>query len=282
MQSRDCSDITFILSSRNDGYACNKDSWQQEQYNKINCCIYSAQKTFPNSKFILVEYCPPQQNKRFKEMFSNYSNLTILSLNEQLQNDLNNDSSIGRINFYEFVSKHIGSLYAKTKYIVFINQDLIFPMETSQEFLNSLRNDEINIAFRNKIDYNLINLKTEQLYDCLHSFFAPTTLTVDIYANGDFLAINKDIYQQIGGYLLCHRNWGIDNEILERVGITDLNHLSTKPDSKYKVNRVYKTFLLNHPIDQVQNDRPRDFNFTKIGLNITENVERYIQEITEL
>jgi hypothetical protein len=280
MFDRNCSDITFILASRNDGYACNKDNWQFEQYNKINCCIYSAQKTFPESKFILIEYCPPKQNKRFKEMFSNYSNLTILTLNESLQEDLDKDNSGGKINFYEFISKHIGSMYVKTKYIVFINQDLFFPLETSEHFLESLRKDEINIAYRNKINYNLINLKTEQLYDCLNSVFCPNTINIDIFANGDFLAINKNIYNEIGGYLLCHRNWGVDNEILERVGVVDLNKLTLKNDSKYKINRVYKTFLLDHPAEI--NDRPRDFNFTKISSNIIKNVEKYIEEILEL
>lgn len=281
MSIRDCSDITFILTSRNDGYACNKQNWEYEQFNKINCCIYSAQKTFPNCKFILVEYCPPRQNKRFKEIFSHYSDVTIITLNEKLQQDLDMDSKVGKIGFYEFVSKHIGSIYAKTKYIIFINQDLIFPKFTSQEFLDSLRNDEINIAFRNKIDYNLINLKTEQLYDCIHSVFKPSIVNIDIYANGDFLAINKQIYEQLGGYLLCHRNWGVDNEILERIGIDNLQNLNIKNNLGFKINRVYQTFLLNHPIDETQNDRPRDFNFTKIGFDIIQHLERYVEEVVE-
>ena len=47
----DCSDITFILASRNDGYACVNGDWKEEQIRKIENCIYSSEKTFPKGKF---------------------------------------------------------------------------------------------------------------------------------------------------------------------------------------------------------------------------------------
>ena len=125
----DCSDITFVLASRNDGYACINQNWQDEQIKKIENCIYSSEKTFPNRKFVLLDYNPPKNTKQLKEIFTQYKDLKIITLSENLQKDLDNDNKNGKINFYEFVAKHIGSLLVDTNYLIFLNKDLIFPQE---------------------------------------------------------------------------------------------------------------------------------------------------------
>jgi len=150
----DCKDFTFILSSRNDGYSCQNKDWQAEQIKKIENCIYSSEKTFPNRKFILVDYNPSEKNKKLSELFCHYKNIKIITLNKKLQEDLNNDNHENKISFYEFVAKHLGSLYCETDNIIFINQDIVFPLAGRENLVNSIRSGEVNVSFRCTIDYN--------------------------------------------------------------------------------------------------------------------------------
>lgn len=278
---RDCSDITFILASRNDGYACINNNWEEEQIKKIENCIYSSEKTFPNRKFILLDYCPPKNNKPLKELFTQYKNVKVITLSDQLQVDLNNDNKQDKINFYEFVAKHIGSLFVQTKYIIFINQDLIFPQENSEILINSLRADEINIAFRCKIDYGLINLPVDYLYNLCNSPLKPQIKVYDVYGNGDFLGISKEKYQKIGGYLLSHQNWAVDNEILFRLGIEDMHPVSMKKGVINKISRNYFTISLDHPEDAIGASRKRGEDFVLISNEIIKNIKNYIVDIVE-
>jgi hypothetical protein len=277
----DYSDFTFILASRNDGYACLNQDWQQEQIKKIECCIYSSEKTFPNRKFILLDYNPPKQNKKLKELFSNYKNLKIITINENLQNDLNADNKEGKISFYEFVAKHIGSLYCETENMVFINQDLVLPENKKDIFAESVRSGEINIAYRCKVDYNLINLSTHKLYDLCNSPFAPTIKQYDVYGNGDFLAIKKEKYEKIGGYLLSHQNWAVDNEILLRMGLEQYEPVTMKKGVINKIVRHYYAFSLDHPEDTTGAARKRGENFIPISSTIINNLKSYVVDVLD-
>lgn len=277
----DCSDITFVLASRNDGYACVNQDWQQEQIKKIENCIYSSEKTFLNRKFILLDYNPPKNTKQLKEIFTQYKNLKIITLSEDLQKDLDNDNKNGKINFYEFVAKHIGSLFVNTKYIIFINQDLIFPQENSELLVNSLRMGEINLAFRCKVDYSLVNLPVDYVYNVCHSPFKPQIKVYDIYGNGDFLGIEKDKYNKIGGYLLSHQNWAVDNEILYRLGLDNMHPITMKKGVINKIVRNYFAISLDHPEDPIGASRKRDENYMLISNNIIKNLKNYVIDIFE-
>jgi len=277
----DCSDITFVLSSRNDGYACVNTDWQQEQIRKIENCIYSSEKTFPNRKFILLDYNPPSNNKKLKDIFTQYKNLKIITLSDQLQTDLNSDNKQQKINFYEFVAKHIGSLYVETKYIIFINQDLIFSKENSEILVNSLRSDEINIAFRCKIDYSLINLPVDYVYNICNSNLRPQIKVYDIYGNGDFLGISKEKYNKIGGYLLSHQNWAVDNEILYRLGLDNMHPITMKKGVINKIVRNYHAIALDHPEDPTGAARKRGEDYVLISNDIVKNLKNYITDIVE-
>lgn len=279
----DYSDITFIMSSRNDGYACSVlEDWSLEQYRKIYSCIYSSQKTFPNSKFILVEPDPPEKNKKFKELFFGLKNLKIVTIDKKLHEDLKIKSNGIDIKFYEFIYKHIGALLCDTEHLIFINQDMLFPKQNSDKFADSLRNGETNICRRLKIDYNLINLETSKIYDLVNSAFKPKIKSIDIYANGDFLAMKKNKYFSCGGYLLAYQNWGIDNEILDRLGLDDIHTMSLKKGTINKISRIYDVYLLDHPVDPNGATRPRNDFYIPVDYEITKNLLQYVQECVDL
>lgn len=279
----DCSDLTFIMCSRNDGYACSVlDDWSIEQYRKIYSCIYSSQKTFLNSKFILIEPDPPENNKRFKELFADLKNLKIVTIDKKLHEDLKHKSNGLDLKFYEFIYKHIGAMLCKTEHLVFINQDILFPKQNSDKFIESIRSGEINICKRLKIDYNLINLETPKAYDLINSMFKPKVKSVDIYANGDFLAMKKNKYFSCGGYLLAYQNWGIDNEILDRLGLEDIHTMSLRRGTSNKISRVYDVYLLDHPVDLSGATRPRNDFYIPVDYSITHNLLDYVQECIDL
>jgi hypothetical protein len=274
-----CEDFTFILSSRNDGYSCVNKPWEDEQRKKIENCIYSSEKTFPNRKFILLDYNTPKQNKKLSDLFKGYKNLKIISVGQKLQDDLNADNKEKKITFYEFIAKHLGSLFCETENMIFINQDLVFPLKNRELLINSIRNNEVNVAFRCKVDYNLINLSVEKLYDLCNSPFSPQIKIADVYGNGDFLGIKKEKYESLGGYLLSHQNWAVDNEILYRLGLTNMHPIQQKADSAMKIVRNYATISLDHPEDPIGVERKKGEDFKRIDANIISNLKSYIEEI---
>lgn len=277
----DYSDITFILGSRNDGYACKNLDWQEEQIKKIETCIYSSEKTFPNRKFILLDYNPPKQNKKLSELFFKYKNLKIITLDEQLQIDLDLDNKEPKISFYEFVAKHIGTFFCDTENMIFINQDLIFPETGKQELIQSIRNGEVNLAYRCKVDYNFIDLPIEKIYDVCNWDNPPHIRIYDISGNGDFLGIKKKTYEESGGYLLCHQNWSVDNEIIHRIGLESFELMTTRKDCPLKIVRNYRTFSLDHPEDTHGKIRKRGENFVPISKHIIEKLRTYVTDIVE-
>lgn len=276
-----CSDFTFIMASRNDGYACSNKNWKSEQIKKIESCIYSSEKTFPDRRFILLDYNPPEENEKLSDIFKNYKNLKVITIDKKLQYDLDNDNQGKKVSFYEFVAKHLGSLYCETENIIFINQDIIFPTEGSEKLVESVRMGKINLSYRCKVDYSLINLPINKLYDLCNSPFKPDIKQYDVYGNGDFLAIKKEKYEKIGGYLLSHQNWAVDNEIIYRLGVQEMHNLSMKKGVINSVERSYKMFSLDHPEDPHGATRTRGENFIPISYDIIKNLKSYVSDVKE-
>lgn len=274
----DCSDFTFILSSRNDLYACYTEDKELEQIKKIENCIYSSEKTFPNRKFILIDYNPPDDRKSLKDIFSSYNNVRIVKILPALQEALEKENKNGKIGFYEFVAKHIGSILSDTPNLVFINQDLVFPVRGREELIETTRQGKVNIAFRCKVDYNLINLGVPELYNLVNSQIPLQVKQYDVYGNGDFLAISKEKYNNIGGYLLSHQNWAVDNEILYRLGLENMHPVSMRKGVINEIVRTYATISLDHPEDATGALRTRGENYVPISVEICNNLLNYVVE----
>jgi hypothetical protein len=225
--------ITFILPTRNDEYSCSSENKEEEQTKKILLPILSSKKYFPNSKFIVVEYCPHENKKTIKELLSGkVENVKIITIDKQLQEDLEKDFDNKKMNFYEHVSKHIGVLIADTKYICVLNQDVCLTNKNIQEILNSLEQNKICLARKCKITYESMKLSLSEMIENIEKNIYPYT-EIGMWGNGDFLMMSKDLYSSIGGLLMAHQNWAIDNEILLRAGLTNMDALSSRSQVKF-------------------------------------------------
>ena len=280
--------ITFILPTRNDEYSCSSNNKEEEQIKKILLPILSSKKYFPNSKFIVVEYCPYEDKKSIKELlYKKVENIKIVTIDKQLQYDLEKDFDNKKMNFYEHVSKHIGVLIADTKYICVLNQDVCLTNKNKDEIISNLMLNKICLARKCKISYDSMKLDISDLLENIENNFYKYT-EIGFWGNGDFLMMSKELYNNVGGLLMAHQNWAIDNEILLRAGLTDMHSLTS--NSSIKFCRPTDIVCPDHITD----GKGRPFigdvsdpfakNSIKISDQIVNNINslKYIKKIEEL
>ena len=272
--SIDCSGITFVMASRNDGYSCLSKNDENEQRYKIEVTINSAMMSFPNSKFILVDFCPIEGKKRLNELVSAYTNLKVVTVKPQLLIDLQNKCPNEFMNFYEFVAKHIGQFFVETDNIIFVNQDTILIDKDVQSVVNDIRDDKIVVAWKDKIDYSYMNYDILSLYLLCNNDNHPIIKEHGAWGNGDFLGISKKLYNDIGGYAMVHQNWATDNEILWRVGLKDMITLETS--GNIQITRPYSFFCLDHITDGWGRSREEQ-DFVKISPEIVSRLIDYVE-----
>lgn len=239
--------ITFILPTRNDEYSCSMQNKEEEQAKKVLLPILSSKKYFPNSKFIIIEYCPLKDKKPLKEILQGkIENVEIVTLKQELSFDLDIDFSIKKMNFYEHVSKHIGVLLAETDYVCVLNQDVVLTKFNTEELLSELKQNKVCLAKKCKVTYECMNLEVEQIIEKINNRDFPYT-EVGLWGNGDFLMLSKDLYNKMGGLLMAHQNWAIDNEILLRAGLRNMENIQSV--SEIQFSRPYEIVCPDHITD---------------------------------
>jgi hypothetical protein len=280
--------ITFILPTRNDEYSCSSENKEEEQIKKILLPIISSKINFPNSKFIIVEYCPKPDKKSIKELLKNkINNVKIVTIKNNLQHDLENDFTNKKMNFYEHVSKHIGILVSDTKYICVLNQDVILSNKNINILLDNLKQDKICLAKKCKISYDCMKLEIKDILSNVYNNNYPYT-EVGLWGNGDFLMLSKELYTKIGGLLMAHQNWAIDNEILLRSGLLEMNTLTSKTNIQF--TRPYEIICPQHETDGLgrpfvgDTSDPYAKNAKLISQNIVDKINDlyYIEKVEEL
>lgn len=244
--------ITFILPTRNDCYSCSGPQAWEEQKKKILLPILSSKMSFPGSKFIVVEYCPYDWTPRVAEVIShNVNGVSVVTVGNNIDKHLKEDIKVkGTLNFYEHVAKHIGVILAKTKYVCVLNQDVILPEENVGNLLNALENGNVCLAKKCKIPYDAIE---RGVFDILSGvrFKRWEYTEVGLWGNGDFLMLSKEKYFEMGGLLLAHQNWAIDNEILFRNGLVDMHTLQSR-NPMVTFSRPYEIVCLDHKTDGLE------------------------------
>ena len=280
--------ITFILPTRNDEYSCSSDNREEEQIKKILLPIISSKINFPNSKFIIVEYCPLPNKKSIKELLKDrINNIKIVTIKNDLQNDLENDLANKKMNFYEHVSKHIGILIADSEYVCVLNQDVILSNKNTNFLLDNLKDNKICLAKKCKITYDCMKMEIKDiLLNVYNNNYSYTE--VGLWGNGDFLMLSKQLYTNVGGLLMAHQNWAIDNEILLRSGLSEMNSLASNTDIQFV--RPYDIICPQHITDGLDRpfvgdvSDPYARNAKLISQNIVDKINNldYIEKIENL
>lgn len=279
-------DLTFVMPSRNDNYSCRDRGNQDEQIKKVMLSIRSAERNFPGSKFILVEFCPLPGKPRYKDILPKTNGLKILTLGKDLDKVLLEDSQIPSMNFYEHLSKHMGIGISETEYFIVINQETILPSLGKEGLLGALREGTITLSYKCKVSYDLIDNSVDDIIDMFEKEETPTVTEKGAWGNGDFLGMSKKTYCDIGGLLMAHQNWGVDNEILLRAGLSNMEPLAAR--GPFNFSRNYSFYCLDHVTDG--QDRPFVGNCANpwaigakpISKEIVERLDEFVEEITEL
>lgn len=275
------------MASRNDNYSCRNRDNQDEQLKKVMLSIRSAQRSFPGSKFILVEYSPLPDKPRYKDILPKMEDVRIVTIGNGIAKVLLEDSQLPAMNFYEHLGKDYGINHCTTAHFIVINQETILPTKSRNQLVTSLQEGCIALAYKCKVSYDLIDQSVDEIIDLFEKDeTVPPVTEVGVWGNGDFLGMSKDLYYEIGGLKMAHQNWGIDNEILLRAGLVNMNTLGS--NGPHKFSRNYSFFCLDHETDGKNRpfvgntSDPWAHSAKPISPEIVESLDQYIEEVVEL
>lgn len=251
------SSITFIFASLNNGYDNNPDDPVQDYHLKrtVYCVNRLAEKH--NANIIFVDWCSSEEN-----IFKNYlsKNITYIHIPSSVLLELHKGNESNQ-NFYEFISKDIGSHFCETENILFTNGDNLFSAHTLKE-MNELDTKKywysglrINIESKWFLDSRLETL----IEETPHPF---TPLHECGFCYGDFMLVSKYNYDEAQGYNYSHVHAYEDTNLANRLnakGIAEkqlvnpifhLNHSNWGKhfvSSHAKINKTeIKEYILNN------------------------------------
>ena len=247
--------ISFIATARNDGYGGEVIEGNNFLVDRIMITLASMKKLPVESEFLLVEYNPPSDKPRLKELLEG-SGIRIVTLNPQLHTDLIADNTNYRIPFYEYVAKEIGIRLAIHEHILICNPENIFP-SFRWEYVEEDLDKGIARAVRREIVRTSIKMNFDELINLANKDLLPYFLT-SYSAAGDFIGLTKTMYNDLGRYKQLHGGWGIDCDLVHEASKRKIpsgyryvhfhiNHDNAITEVRYP---IYKTLDLYKPISQ--------------------------------
>lgn len=206
--------ISFVLSSRNDGYGGTYKNFNttMRRLQLSLDSIYALQ--FPQYEVIVVEWSPLEKLKRIKDEIHINEFTKILTVPSHIAARIG-DEIEKPIPFYEYIAKHIGIINSKYDIICVCNPDNIFPSDWFISAVVFANHNQLVRAIRREIATENLELSASEIL----SKAARNELQVlreFTTAGGDFGMLKKEHYFNIGGYRLCHGNWDVDNEFERR------------------------------------------------------------------
>jgi hypothetical protein len=261
--------LSWVLTSRDDNFGGNCEGVENYTMRRLEVTIGSIISLNVESEIIVVDFCP-LPDRPISKYIGNLP-VKIITVKPELLDVLKEDCPEPKMNFYEYVAKHIGSTKATGDYLILCNPDNIFPKVNFDEVIEDLKKGYIVRAVRCEIDRSyakdtilqLVNMANKDEFEVMGRFNT---------AAGDFTAISKEAYQKLGGYLMLHGNWHLDNEFLSRAKLLG-----------YEVSVPYTHYHLNHEesiINRATLDTTKkntDFaNFKPINKKIIEELDKYV------
>lgn len=255
--------ISWVLTSRDDGY----ESEGVENYTmkRLNFTLGSIYALGFDSEVILVEFCPGLNDISLKDKVNHYP-VKVITVKRELLDLLQEESTPLKLPFYEYLAKDIGIKKAKGEYIIVCNPDNIFPSTNFDEAIKDMEKGYIVTGMRNEIDKEYANLDMPTLLKMAQNgeFKVMQGFTT---ASGDFMGLQRQLYAKIGGFLMVHGNWHLDNEFVDRTRL-----------SGYGISMPYSYYHLNHNQGcKGAEGRPKNWQeFKPISRNILNKIEEFI------
>jgi len=198
--------VTLVLATRNDTYACELGI-DNESIKKTLLTATSFRKHYRYCPIVVVDWGTAEDRQPVRSFFDGFVNVRIVTVPYAVTKEIQGHR---KINFHEYVAKHLAIQYVCTTHVLVGNNDLIYTAceNVLPDMLQAV------ISNRTEIPYSSVALPLDTLVNEHRQLVRGQTHPG---AQGDFLLIRKDEYLRVGGYLLAHQNWAVDSEFTERL-----------------------------------------------------------------
>lgn len=257
------------MTTRNDGYGGEVVPGRNFTIDRVLLTFQSIKRLsidYPiNSEIILIEYNPPPDKERLKELVKGYG-VRIITLKPELHDALLEDNKPIVVPFYEYIAKDVGIRHATYETVIACNPDNIFPSFGFDTVLHDLKRGIVR-AFRFEVERDFIKQDFDLLISSANSRTLPF-FSISLSAAGDFAGFSKAQYEKIGRYPMLHGGWGIDCALFHIAHSKSINS-----------NMRYWHYHVHHDNSFVEVRYPIDYNrYKQINPDIVNTLDEYILE----
>lgn len=222
--------ISWILTTRNDQYGGQVEGVINATMKRLRITVESISRLKGEHEIVVVDFGSIGTVSNFLTDY-NVKNVWIHPDAVDALIDENDDKNMS---FYEYVAKDIGIMHSEGNNIIICNPDNIFPERDFEFVEQALDMGYIVRAKRYEIDRDILLENINEIVDRGETGEFKV-IGEFLGAAGDFTAIKRKHYDELGGYLMVHGNWHLDNELLERA-----------LQKGMKIANVYKHYHINH------------------------------------
>ncbi|PKM92358.1 MAG: hypothetical protein CVU81_00865, partial [Euryarchaeota archaeon HGW-Euryarchaeota-1] len=146
--------MSFVVVGRNDNYGY---KFLERFQNFLNNLTYLCEKNKLNSELIIVEWNPPNENKKLHEVLKikedrKYLEIRFIEVPHKIHNTFEKCTEFP---LFEYIGKNTGIRRSRGKFILVTNPDIIFSDEIIKRFSEMrLKNENFYVATRNDLSLN--------------------------------------------------------------------------------------------------------------------------------
>lgn len=252
-------DTTFVFTSLNNGYDNNPSDPVPNYHFERTAFSVNTLKTLYDIDIVFVDWCSEEKNKYFSGLVPGIKYVYV----PPLVNDYLHEGNDSKQQYYEYISKDIGSTFVETEKVALVNGDNLFPEKFIQKLSEQQFPPEIwYTATRVSIQNDVFKDREKLLHDINNNTESFKVTDVCTFCNGDFTWCYKSTYDKAGGYNYSHRHAHEDTNLtcaFERHNFKNINlkdpyfHLDHRArGSEYIFSHSVidkdktKSFILNH------------------------------------
>lgn len=252
-------DTTFVYASLNNGYDNTPSDPVPNYHYERTIFSVNTLKTLYDIDVVFVDWCSEEKNKYLAGLVPGIKYVYVPpTVNEYLHKGNNSKQQ-----YYEFISKDIGSNFVETEKIAFANGDVLFPEKFIAKMSEQQFSPEIwYTATRVSIQNDVFRDREKLLYNINNNVNSFQVTDICTFCNGDFTWCYKSAYDKAGGYNYSHRHAHEDTNLtcaferqnFKNINLTDqffhLDHSARGSAHVFSDSPIDKTeaksFILNH------------------------------------
>lgn len=223
--------FSWILSTRNDLYGGEVPGVPNPTMKRLIVTVESILRLPGEHEVIVVDFCSSGPVAAY---LTDYPSVKVVTVKKEAIDLLQAESGDERLTFYEYLAKDIGVKTSKGDYLIICNPDNVFPAKMFDLVETAREKGYIARAARYEIDRDILTEDVKEIVDRgdTGEFIIMGEFMT---AAGDFTGISRKTYNKLGGYLMVHGNWHLDNEFIKRA-----------MKAGHTVSLAYKHYHINH------------------------------------